>query len=55
MDLFMLAGPHPRSSFDKLRTTLSSVEGSLALGGAASPRFPPAPRAGRRRCYPFNT
>ena len=31
---FLLAGPHPRS---------------LALGGAAPPRFPPAPRAGRRR------
>ena len=30
----MLAGPHPRSR---------------ALGGAAPPRFPPAPRAGRRR------
>jgi dihydrolipoamide dehydrogenase len=30
----MLVGPHPHS---------------LALGGAAPPRFPPAPRAGRRR------
>ena len=29
-----LAGPHPRS---------------LSLGGAALPRFPPAPRSGRRR------
>src|SRR5438552_2331013 len=32
-----LAGPHPRS---------------LSLGGAASPRFPPAPRSGRRRSPP---
>src|SRR5467141_2197568 len=32
----MLAGPHPRS---------------LSLGGAALPRFPPAPRSGRGRSY----
>src|SRR3954467_8140646 len=31
----LLAGPHPRS---------------LSLGGAASRRFPSAPRSGRRRC-----
>jgi SAM-dependent methyltransferase len=31
----VLAGPHPRSL--------------IALGGAATPRFPPAPRASRRR------
>src|SRR5438046_1294143 len=34
--LSLLAGPHPRS---------------LALGGAASPPFPPAPHAGRRRSH----
>jgi hypothetical protein len=37
-------GPHPHSSFDLLKTTLSLVEGSLALAGAAVRRFPPAAR-----------
>src|SRR2546428_7142149 len=32
----LLTGPHPRS---------------LSLGGAASPRYPPAPRSGRRRVH----
>jgi len=34
LHFLVLAGPHPRS---------------LSLGGAASRRFPPAPRSGRRR------
>jgi hypothetical protein len=38
----MLAGPHPRSTFEGLRSTLSYVEGSLSRGNFA-------PRSGRRR------
>jgi hypothetical protein len=38
----VLAGPHPRSTFESLRSTLSFVEGSLSRGDYA-------PRSGRRR------